>query len=51
VYDTQNYWAYGLCLASGVEELEHDVSETDPVSQTECSGFFNPGRLTNPEPR
>ncbi|PNF32911.1 hypothetical protein B7P43_G01845 [Cryptotermes secundus] len=32
VYNTQNYWIFGLCLSSGVLEKEkHDVSETGSV--------------------
>jgi hypothetical protein len=33
VYDTQNYWGFGLCPLSGILEIkEHNVSETGPVS-------------------
>jgi hypothetical protein len=29
VYNTQNYWVFGLCLASGIlKTREHNVSET-----------------------
>jgi hypothetical protein len=35
VYNTQNYWVSGLCLSLGIPNTrKHDVSETDPVSET-----------------
>jgi hypothetical protein len=39
VYNTQNYWVYGLCLLSVILKItrEHNVLETDPVSETLCS--------------
>jgi hypothetical protein len=36
---TQNYWGPGLCPTSGIKKLEHDVSETDTVSETSCLVF------------
>jgi hypothetical protein len=33
VYDTQNYWVFGLCPSSGIlETRKRSVSETGPVS-------------------
>jgi hypothetical protein len=33
VYNTQNYWVFGLFPSSGVlENRKHDVSETESVS-------------------
>jgi hypothetical protein len=33
VYNTQNYWVFGLYPSSGIlENRKHDVSETGPVS-------------------
>jgi hypothetical protein len=33
VYNTQNYWFFGLCPSSGIlETRKHDVSETGSVS-------------------
>jgi hypothetical protein len=33
VYNTQNYWVFGLCLLSGtLKSREHDVSEAGSVS-------------------
>jgi hypothetical protein len=37
VYNTQNYWVFGLCPSSGIlETRKHDVSETGSVSETSC---------------
>jgi hypothetical protein len=37
VDDTQNYWGFGLFPSSGIlGNKGHDVSETDPVSETSC---------------
>jgi hypothetical protein len=34
VYNTQNYWGFGLCLSSGFEETrEYNVSETGLVME------------------
>jgi hypothetical protein len=36
VFNTQNYWGFGLCPASGIlETTNHNVSETGFVSE-EC---------------
>jgi hypothetical protein len=33
VYNTQNYWLFGLCPSSGIlESRKHNVSETGSVS-------------------
>jgi hypothetical protein len=33
VYNTQNYWVFGLCPSSGIlETRKHNVSETGSVS-------------------
>jgi hypothetical protein len=33
VYNTQNYWVFGLLPSSGIlENIKHDVSETGSVS-------------------
>jgi hypothetical protein len=41
VYNTQNYWVFGLYPLSGIlKTREHNVlrrAETDPVSETLCS--------------
>jgi hypothetical protein len=32
VYNTQNYWVFGLSPSSGIlQMIKHDVSETGPV--------------------
>jgi hypothetical protein len=32
LYNTQNYWVFGLCVSSGIQETrEHHVSETGSV--------------------
>jgi hypothetical protein len=37
VYNTQNYWVFGLCPSSGIlETRKHNVSETGYVSETLC---------------
>jgi hypothetical protein len=37
VYHTQNYWVFGLFPSSRIlGTRKHDVSETDPVSETSC---------------
>jgi hypothetical protein len=37
-YHTQNYWVFGLFPSSSIlGTREHDVYETDPVSETSCS--------------
>jgi hypothetical protein len=37
VYNTQNYWVFGLFPSSrSLEIRKHDASETDPVSETSC---------------
>jgi hypothetical protein len=32
VYNTQNYWVFGLCPLSGILETENNVSETGSFS-------------------
>jgi hypothetical protein len=33
VYDTQNYWVFGLCPSSGIlETRKHNISESRSVS-------------------
>jgi hypothetical protein len=44
VYNTQNYWVFGLRLALSKGPNRVDVSlqlrtETDPVSETSCFSF------------
>jgi hypothetical protein len=40
VYNTQNYWGFGLFPSSGIlENRKHDVSETGSVSETPCFLF------------
>jgi hypothetical protein len=37
VYNTQNYWVFGLCPRSGIlENIKHEVSETGSVSVFRC---------------
>jgi hypothetical protein len=36
VYNTRDYWVFGLCPSSGI----HLRTETDPVSETLCSLVF-----------
>jgi hypothetical protein len=37
VYNTQNYWVFGLLLSSHIlENRKHDVSETGSVSVHMC---------------
>jgi hypothetical protein len=37
VYNTQNYWVFGLCPSFRIlETRKHNVSETDPVSEKLC---------------
>jgi hypothetical protein len=39
VYNTQNYWVFGLFPLSGIlENRKHDVSETGYVSIHRCGG-------------
>jgi hypothetical protein len=39
VYDTQNYWAFGLCPLSGIQKTrEHNISETGSVSNIRWEG-------------
>jgi hypothetical protein len=41
VHNAQNCWLSGRCPSSGIlNTREHDVSETDPVSETLCSPVF-----------
>jgi hypothetical protein len=41
VYNTRNYSVFGLCPSSGIlKTRDHNVSETDPVSETLCSLVF-----------
>jgi hypothetical protein len=41
VYNTQNYYVFGLCPSSGIlENRKHNVSETDQVSETLCFLVF-----------
>jgi hypothetical protein len=36
---TQNYWAFGLCLSSGILEIrKHNISETWSVSRLQVKG-------------
>jgi hypothetical protein len=40
VYNTQNYWIFGLCPSSGiVETTKHDVSETGCFRNVVFSNF------------
>jgi hypothetical protein len=40
VDDTQNYWVFELFPSSGIlGNRGHDVSETDPFSETSCPLF------------
>jgi hypothetical protein len=40
VYNTQNYWVFGHFSSFGIlETRKHDVSETDPVSETVFFSF------------
>jgi hypothetical protein len=33
VYNTQNYWGFGLCASSGIlKTRKHNDSESDPIS-------------------
>jgi hypothetical protein len=51
VYNTQNYWVFGLCSTSGIlKTTKHNVSETDPVSETFFLVFRIPddGKVQNP---
>jgi hypothetical protein len=32
VENTQNYWCSGLCPSSGIKKIEHDFTETGPIS-------------------
>jgi hypothetical protein len=37
VYNTQDYWFFWTFPSFGILEIrKHDVSETDPVSETSC---------------
>jgi hypothetical protein len=41
VYNSQNYWVFGLHPSSGIlKTVEHNILETDPVSKTLCSLVF-----------
>jgi hypothetical protein len=39
VYNTQNYWVFGLFPSSGIlETRKHDITETGSVSVLKCVG-------------
>jgi hypothetical protein len=39
VYNSQNYWVFGLCLSPAIlNAIEHDVSETGSVSVLRWGG-------------
>jgi hypothetical protein len=52
VYNTQNYWVFGLIPWSGIlKNGKHDVSETGSVSKTPCclfSRILDDGKSPNP---
>jgi hypothetical protein len=46
VYDTQNYWVFGLRLSSSIAETrKHNVSETGSVSVLRWGGGATPTLL------
>jgi hypothetical protein len=46
VYNTQNYWIFGLFPSSGIlENRKHDVSETGSVSILRSRGETTPTQL------
>jgi hypothetical protein len=44
VYNTQNYWVFGLCTSSGIlDTRKHNVSETGSVSVLRCLHLLEDG--------
>jgi hypothetical protein len=53
VYNTQDYWVFWTFPSSCIlETRKHDVSETDPVSETSCflvSRILDDGKVQKPQ--